>query len=225
LASTSAREFIWQRATFTAASYDGLVAVGRYAVMDGSGNAVGTEEFRCAPGPIGWRYFADVVTSVPEPHHEVVDLTVDPAWRPVRTRIDTGSHEISLAAGVERLTGYLDGRAIEIPWGPEVHLDYLSPVYNAVTAKRLSGTSEIEVVFLEPVTCEPRMERQRYELLGDDEVATPVGRFAATRWRYTALSSGWSRDLWVAADVVVRYEDVFELEWYEPGASGPVPSG
>ncbi len=87
--------------------------------MDGEGNAVGTEEFRCAPGPMGWRYFAD--------------------------------------------------------------------------------------------------------LLGDDEVATPVGRFAAARWRYTALSSGWSRDLWVAADVVVRYEDVFELEWYEPGASGPVP--
>jgi hypothetical protein len=37
------------------------------------------------------------------------------------------------------------------------------------------------------------------------------------------MSSGWSRDLWVAADVVVRYEDVFELAWYEPGASGPLP--
>ncbi|HEX9122701.1 MAG TPA: hypothetical protein VF984_04975 [Actinomycetota bacterium] len=201
------------------------MAVGRYTVMDGEGAPVGTEDFRCAPGPVGWRYFADVVTSVPEPHHETVDLTVDADWRPVRTRIHTGSHEILLSAGGDRLAGFLDGGAVETPWGPDHHLDYLSPAYNAVTANRLSGSAEIEVVFLAPVTCEPRIERQRYELLGNDEVATPVGRFAATRWRYTALSSGWSRDLWVAADVVVRYDDVFELEWYEPGASGPVPTG
>ena len=67
----------------------------------------------------------------------------------------------------------------------------------------------------------PRMERQRYELLGEDEVATPVGRFAARRWRYTALSTGWTRDLWVARDVVVAYYGLYALEWYEAGASGP----
>ncbi len=200
-----------------------IVAVGRYTVMDGDGSPIGTEEFRCAPGPMGWRYFSDVQTSVPEPHHEVVDLTVDAAWRPVRTRIATGSHEILLSAGADRLVGFLDGRAVETPWGPDHHLDYLSPAYNAVTVNRLAGTEEIEVVYLDPVTCQPTIVRQRYELLGNDEVATPVGRFAAARWRYTALSSGWSRELWAAADVVVRYDGLFELEWYEPGASGPVP--
>lgn len=199
------------------------MGVGRYTVMDGDGNPVGTEEFRCAPGPRGWRYFSDVQTTVPEPHHEVVDLSVDEAWRPVRTRIATGSHEILLSAGVDRLVGFLDGRAIETPWGSAHHLDYLSPAYNAVTANRLLGTEEIDVVYLDPVTCEARIVRQRYERLGDEEVATPVGRFAAVRWRYTALSSGWSRDLWVSADVVVRYEGLFELAWYEPGASGPTP--
>src|SRR3990172_2897030 len=60
---------------------------------------------------------------------------------------------------------------------------------------RLDATAEIEVVFLRAVTCESTIERQRYELLGNEEVAAPAGRFVARRWRYTALSSGWSRDL------------------------------
>jgi hypothetical protein len=71
--------------------------------------------------------------------------------------------------------------------------------------------------------CTPTEERQRYELLGHEEVTTPVGRFAARRWRSTALYTGWSRELWVAGDVVVRYEGLFELEEYEAGASGPRP--
>ena len=50
---------------------------GRYTVMDGDGNPEGTEEFRCAPGPMGWRYFSDIETSDPEPRHAIVDLAVD----------------------------------------------------------------------------------------------------------------------------------------------------
>ena len=195
--------------------------VGRYTVMDGEGNRVGTEEFRCAPGPMGWRYFSDIETSVPKPHREIVDLAVDASWRPVRTRIDTGPHEILLMVEGGHLAGFRDRRPIELPWGPEIQLGYLSPAFNAVTATWLSSTAEVEVVLLEAFTCEPRMERQRYELLGEEEVATPAGRFAARRWRYTALATGWTRDLWVAGDVVVAYEGLYALELYEPGASGP----
>jgi hypothetical protein len=157
--------------------------VGRYAVMDGDGNRVGTEEFRCAPGPMGWRYFSDIETSVPEPHREIVDLAVDAYGRPVRVRIDTGSHEILLMVESGRLAGLRDRRPVELPWGSEIQLDYLSPAFKAVTATWLSGTGEVEVVLLEAVTCEPRMERQRYELVGEEEVATPAGRFAARQWR------------------------------------------
>lgn len=196
---------------------------GRYTVMDGDGRPVGTEDFRCAPGPAGWRYFAEIQTSVPEPHREIVDLVVDEAWRPIRTRLDTGSHELLLQAEGDRLVGYRDGEAIQTPWGPDHHLDYLSPAYNAVTAMRLEASAEIEVVYLLPVTCEPTVVRQRYELLGEEEVETPVGRFAARRWRYTALSSGFTRDLWTAEDVLVAYDGVFRLDDYEPGASGSRP--
>jgi hypothetical protein len=194
---------------------------GRYVVMDGNGNAVGTEDFRCAPGPVGWRYFSEISTGEPTPHLEVVDLVVDRSWRPVRVRIATGSHDLLLTTEGDALRGSLDGEIVTAPWGPEWHVDYLSPAFNAVTANRLDRTTEIDVVYLEPVTCTPVEERQRYELLGDEDVVTPVGRFTARRWRYAALSTGWKRDLWVAGDLVVRYEGLFELEEYEAGASGP----
>ncbi|MGH2675458.1 MAG: hypothetical protein ACRDKA_02380 [Actinomycetota bacterium] len=196
---------------------------GRYDVLDGAGRTLGTESFRCARGPGGWRYFSEIETAVPEPHREVVDLVVDAAWRPVRLRIETGSHALLLVFEGERLTARRDGEPVEVPFGPEVELDYLSPCFNAVTASRLGRTAEIDVLYLRPVTCEPVRVRQRYELGGDEEVETPVGRFRATRLQYTALDSGWSRPLWVAGDVVVAYEDLFELAEYDPGRSGPFP--
>jgi hypothetical protein len=191
--------------------------------MDGKGNPVGTEEFRCAPGPAGWRYFASIETSVPEPHRETVDLVVDDRWLPVRLRIDTGSHRVDLAAEEARLFGARDGEPLEIEWEGRLDLDYLSPSFNAVTANRLGRTEEIRVVYLDPVTCEPHMVGQRYERGEEEEVATPGGRFTATRWQYTGLDTGWTGPLWVAGDIVVSFRDVFELAAYDPGPRGPFP--
>ena len=197
--------------------------VGRYTVMEGSGRPVGTEEFRSAPGPAGWRYVATIATSEPDPHREVVDLVVDDSWRPVRVRIDTGRHQMLLVVEGDRLRGHRDGEPIDLPFGPEVEIDYFSPCFNGVTARRLDRTEEVEVVYLEPVTIEPVTARQRYERGAEEDVDTPAGRFRARKWTYTSLDSGWSRPFWLAGDVVVRFQDLFELEEYEPGASGPVP--
>ena len=193
--------------------------LGRYTVLGDDGEPVGTEEFRCAPGPMGWRYFGEVQTD----HHEIVDLAVDADWRIARVRIDTGDHDILLEPRDDALTGYRDRRETEIPYGREDHLDYFTPATNAVTVRRLGATAEIDVVYLEPVTLTPSRVRQRYERLGLETVATPVGRFEADRWRFTDVATGWTADLWVAGDVVVAYERLFELAWYEPGANGARP--
>ncbi|MGZ8611667.1 MAG: putative glycolipid-binding domain-containing protein [Actinomycetota bacterium] len=198
---------------------------GRYAVLGDDGERVGTEEFRCAPGPMGWRYFSEVETTDPTPHHETVDVAVDETWRVANVHVATGEHELLLrpdAAGTT-LAGVLDGRPIELEYGPELHLDYFTPATNAITAHRLTGTTEIDVLYLAPVTIEPSRVHQRYELIGNERVETPVGAFDARRWRYTSLDSGWTADLWVAGDIVVRYERLFELTWLDPGASGPHP--
>jgi hypothetical protein len=199
------------------------VPQGRYAVRGRSGEIVGTEAFRCAPGPMGWRYVSEIERGEPAPHRETVDVAVDRSWRIVRTRIETGSHGIVLEPSGDVLAGVRDGERIELAWSDEVHLDYLSPCFNAITARRLEGTAEIDVVYLQPVTLEATTMRQRYELLRREIVDTPGGRFEAARWRYTALGSGWTSELWVADDVVVRYARAFELISYEPGTSGPFP--
>jgi hypothetical protein len=197
--------------------------VGRYDVLAEAGRPVGTEEIRCAAGPAGWRWFSEIETVVPEPHRETVDLTVDGAWRPVRLRIRTGAHEAVLAVDGDRLVGRRDGEPVDLPFGPASELDYLTPACNAVTATRLGRSAEIEVVYLDPYTLAPSLVRQRYELEGPDEVATPVGRFEATRWTYTSLDSGWTARFWLAADLVVAYEGLFELKELEPGPGGPFP--
>ena len=196
---------------------------GRYSVRGSGGDVVGTEDFRSAPGPAGWRYVSEIERSEPTQHRETVDVVVDASWRIVRTRIETGSHEIVLEPADGVLAGVRDGERIEIGWGDEMHLDYLSPSFNAITTQRLDGTAEIDVVSLEPVTLVPTTTRQRYELQRREVVDTPAGRFEAARWGYTALPSGWSSELWVADDVVVRSDRAFELLSYEPGATGPIP--
>ena len=152
-----------------------------------------------------------------------MDVVVDQAWQIVRARIETGEHSIMLEPRHGSLSGALDGKEIQISWGPDMHLDYLTPAMNAITGMRLDSSAELDVVYLEPVSLEPTLVRQRYELLGTDVVATPAGRFESERWRYTALGTGWTSELWIAEDVVVRYDRAFELISYEPGATGPVP--
>lgn len=196
---------------------------GRYSLWGADGSVVGTEDFRCAPGPMGWRYFSEIERHEPRTHRETVDVVVDRSWDLVRARIETGSHAILLEPVEGALAGLRDGQHVEVPWGPDTHLDYLSPAFNAITAQRLEATDEIEVVYLEPVTLVPVRMRQRYELLRREQVDTPAGRFLAVRWAYTALESGWASELWVADDVVVRYDRAFELISYESGATGPVP--
>jgi hypothetical protein len=174
---------------------------------------------------MGWRYFSQVEATEPSLHHETLDFAVDADWRIARVRIATGEHDILLQPVPDgaTLTGYRDNEPIEIPYGLDIHLDYLTPATNAITARRLTGTTEIEVVYLEPVTLEPTRVQQRYQLIGDEHVVTSVGTFDASRWRFTALDSGWTADLWLAGDTVVRYERLYELNWLDPGVSGPRP--
>jgi hypothetical protein len=96
---------------------------------------------------MGWRSFSEIDTAIPVPHHEIVDVAVDNDWRIARVRIDTGEHDILLEPQGDVLTGFRDRRPIEIPWGPDLHLDYFTPTTNAVTTKRLvTGSTEIDVV-------------------------------------------------------------------------------
>jgi Putative glycolipid-binding len=196
---------------------------GTYALVDADGRRFGTEEFRCAPGPMGWRYVSQIETQDPAPHRETVDLVVDAGWRPVRMRVDTGEHVLLLQRDGERLVGHRDGQDLELDLPDDRELDYLSPAFNAVTATRYGRTVEFDVWFFDPVTIAPRPMRQRYEHRGEEVVETMAGRFLARRWGYEAIDAGYVSEFWTAGDVVVRYDGYLELERYEAGATGAHP--
>jgi hypothetical protein len=199
------------------------VPTGTYKLVDRDGWRFGTESFRCAPGPAGWRYVSDIQTDVPKPHHETIDLAADEAWRPVRVRIETGEHELLLRREGHRLIGHRDTDEVELEFPNDRELDYLSPAFNAVTAMRWGRTIEFDVWFFDPGTIEPRPTRQRYEHRGEEVVVTAAGRFPAIRWGYEALDTGYASEFWTAGDVVVKYTGYLELETYEPGANGARP--
>lgn len=195
---------------------------GTYVVMDGNGAPVGSEQFRCAPGPAGWRYFATRAMTAPSPVEEHVDISVDARWSPVRVRIESSSHDVILTARGDHLVGHRDGEPLEVWWDPAAHVEYPSPAFLAVSVNRLAGDADVNVVVLEPGTYLPRRERWRYELLGDETIQTPVGKFAARAWR-AGQQNGRSRTIWVARDLVVKADGLFDLVNYEPLATGPVP--
>jgi hypothetical protein len=195
------------------------VPSGRYEVIGEDGQPEGEESFRSAPGPAGWRYVADITGA----GEGAVDLVADAAWNVVRVRFRSPAGELLLQTQGDRMVGLRDRETLEFPWRPQLHVDVFSPVTNLASTKRLTRTQQIEVLYVDRDTLETSFTWQRYELLGDEPVATPIGSFDATRWRFVALDSGWTGDLWVSGDVVVKYERTFELVGYEPGATGPHP--
>jgi hypothetical protein len=187
--------------------------------MDGDGNAVGSESFACSTEDGVWRYVAKIETTDPFPHDESVELVVDRAWRPLRLHVETGTHELELATADGALRGHRDGASLELDLTCDQQVDYLTPSANAVTARWLAQRSaEIDVWYFDAVTLEPTLERQRYGFLGVEDVRTAAAPFRnAERWRYTALPSGWTRDLWVVDDVVVAYDGLFTLASFASG--------
>jgi hypothetical protein len=195
---------------------------GLYRLFDESGAPLGTEQFRCAPGPMGWRYFSTVqdargVTNV--------DLSVDASWRPVRLRIQTPEHHLLVSARAGQLIGILDDEHLELPFDQAtMTADYPSPCFPLATTLRLGSTADIDAISFDPGTLRARTEHHRYEAGESEEVATPVGRFAARAWRHIAPRPSLLRALWIAGDVIVA-GDGLELMAYDPGGRGPVTIG
>jgi hypothetical protein len=193
---------------------------GLYRLFDEGGAPTGTEQFRCAPGPMGWRYFATVQRDGGSTN---VDLSVAASWRPVRVRIQTPRHHLLVSARDSSLTGVLDDEQLVLGFDPEsMTVDYPSPCFPLSTARRISADGEIEAVVIDGATLETSTERHRYEVREEEEIVTPVGRFVARAWRHIAPRPRFSRALWIAGDVVVA-GDGLELAAYDPGGRGPQP--
>lgn len=185
---------------------------GLYRLAGGTG----TEQFRCAPGPMGWRYFSTVQDGRGTTN---VDLSVDAGWRPVRVRIQTPEHHLILTAR----GSILDDEQLDAAFDPETQtVDFPSPCFPLATARRLGASGEIEAISLDPETLLTSTEVHRYEAGDEEVISTPVGRFGARAWRHVAPRPRFSRALWIAGDVIIAGDNL-ELTAYDPGGQGPQP--
>ncbi|TMK51064.1 MAG: hypothetical protein E6G59_09200 [Actinobacteria bacterium] len=102
-----------------------------------------TEQFRCAPGPMGWRYFSTIQDARGATN---VDLSVDAAWRPVRVRILTPEHHVLMSAR----GSIQDDEPLDVPFDPEtITVDFGSPCFPLATARRLGGSGEIDATVID----------------------------------------------------------------------------
>ena len=108
---------------------------GVYDRFDGSGHPIGTEDFRTAPGVAGSRWFSTLRLAGPENTEEIIDISTDADWLPVRLRIGTPKHHLILQRNVNDFAGALDDERLAIGEVRDFH--YRSPVFNALTANRL----------------------------------------------------------------------------------------
>jgi len=133
-------------------------ACGRYAILGGRRRADRTRSSEARP-PMGWRYFSDVQTSEPLLHHETIDVIVDGDWRP---SVSGRHHRRTTSSWWPRTRAWrvtAHGVRIETPVAPEITWTTSPPLQrdHVPPARRHDRD---RVVFLEPYTLEPRIERQ-----------------------------------------------------------------
>lgn len=199
--------------------------MGRYHLLDGAGHHFASEDFRCAPGPMGWRYVSTVQHVGTGAAEDIVDLAVDAAWRPVRLRLEGAGHTLLVGIREDRIGGLYDGRPMDLPWDPSALIHYRSPCFFAVAANRLSAVKEptdVDAIVVDPATLVPLRSRHRYAPGSEEVIDTPAGKFRGRRWTFLSVDAG-ERALWVAGDVVLWVEGLVELASLEPGATGPRP--
>jgi hypothetical protein len=63
---------------------------GLYRLLDRDGTVVGYERFSCAPGPVGWRYNAQVLVADGRTPAGVVDVTTDASGLQIRVEVRAG---------------------------------------------------------------------------------------------------------------------------------------
>ena len=186
---------------------------------------MGTEEFHTAPGVAGTRWFSTIRFDDVSVGEEIVDISVDSKWQPVRIRIQTPDHHLILQRSGANLVGARDEEMLDL--GPGADYCYRSPAFRAAIINRLAVGSpdiaDIAVTSIGPGSLELSTSDQRYERVGTGEITTPGGRFDATRWHVSDRDTGREGDLWISGAVVLTFPGVAELLHFDPARSGPFP--
>jgi len=203
---------------------------GRYSFYDTHDDTpLGEERFSCAPGPSGWRYTAQTLTTAGEPDGSV-DLTLDALSRPLRLELRTGGWQIraGLLEGLSWVRNHQDdAEGTHAREGNDRAHAFAgrSPAFLVATARLLrltpGGSTRIRVVaFTDPVLA-PRTLDQGWSLEGIETHPTDSGPLVVERYRVADLATGDEGIVHLASDVVLAAPGI-ELEQLETPPSRTV---
>ncbi len=210
-----------------------IVLSGEWKIMNGKKTPVGSERWKLEETPTQIIWNSTIDRNSPFPHREELSLKATPRnWKiEILEILSIGNgrrEKFQAKRGETRLQVEMqrdgDERKFSIPISDSTEIDYLSPVFNTVTFHRLrlrrEESREIEAVYISPVSTkpsfEPRVLRQSYQRLKDENVSVPAGNFpSAKRYVYKNLESDWTGNVWTDnLETVLRYESFVELLRY-----------
>jgi hypothetical protein len=208
------------------------VATGEYLLSDPhDGAPLAVERFRCAAGPVGWRYVA--TRHLPGTGDAGLigrtDVTVDARWRQLRVEVAAGGW---LVRGGRSGTGLTWVRRAEDGSGEvaehaeqAVGFAAASPAF-LVCAARLAalapgGQADLRLVALTPPGLAATALRQRWRLDGHTTHRADGAEIEVDDFTVLDLDAGSGGAVHLAGDVVLAAPGVDLVELGEPGAAAP----
>lgn len=188
----------------------GDVPRGLYGLRDRGGTVVGYERFSCAPGPVGWRYNAQVLAPDGRTPAGLVDLITDASGLQIRVEVRAGGWVVR--------GGVADGETVWVRTGasgedagedtaPAAGFTGRSPAFLGAVAQLLGlhaeGSSSVRLVALIELALAPVPVEVAWSLTTVEEYPTEVGPLPVERYETVDLARGQRATVHLAGDVVL----------------------
>lgn len=206
---------------------------GRYSLYDlHDDTPLGEEHFSCAPGPAGWRYTSQLLTTEGALGGSV-DLTLDSLGRPLRLQLRSGDWQVrgGMLDGLAWVrTDATDPEATHATEGHERAHTFTgrSPAFLVAAARLLrlqpGGRARLRLVALTEPVLAPRTLDQGWSLDGIETHATDSGPLSVERYTVADLETGEQHAVHLAGDVVLSAPGV-ELEALDAPPNQQFPTG
>jgi hypothetical protein len=206
----------------------------RYQVLGRHGEAAGTEELEVAQGEAGWRIRSRIETRWPEDVVASLDWELNEL---MQTRLlhvfsrerFSGEYELELTVSGNGLLAHRDApngpTQVELGWGPNAELDYISAAFPAVMLARsnlaIGASRVIDAVQLGTADLVPTVLAQHLRRVGPEAVTGVVPNdpdaVAIAYVECTSVDTGHVAIISTAASgALVAYSGLLRLTSLEP---------
>jgi hypothetical protein len=188
----------------------GDVPRGLYRLLDRDGTVVGYERFSCAPGPVGWRYNAQVLGADASTPAGLVDITTNVSGLQIRVEVRAGGWVVR--------GGVADGETVWVRTGASgedagdemasaAGFTGRSPGFLVAVARLLrlhaGASSRVRLVALTEPALAPVLVEVAWSQTTVEEHPTDVGPLPVVRYETVDLENGQRAAVQLAGDVVL----------------------